>query len=87
MVQEKSEILAVHKQKLEAFLGELELWEPLLKGELKCAFCGVTITTDNIGLIIPSGKEIVFCCSKLECIDKTRKVQKVEEAREIEDES
>lgn len=85
MSQEKPEILAVHKQKLEVFLKELELWEPLLKGELKCAVCGATITVDNIGLIIPSGAEIVLCCSNLECIYKMRKSQEVQEVQEIEE--
>jgi len=74
MTEEKPEILAVHKQKLEMFLRELELWEPLLKGELKCIVCGANITVDNIGLIVPSGEDIVFCCSKSECISRLRKL-------------
>ena len=83
MGQEKPEILVVHKQKLEEFLRGLELWEPFLRGELKCALCEATITLDNIGFIIPSGNDIVLCCSKLECVHKMRKPQEVEE-REIE---
>jgi hypothetical protein len=75
MTKEKPEILAVHKQKLEQFLRELELWEPLIKGELKCVVCGTTITIDNIGLIIPSGEDIEFCCSNPDCIYRIRKLQ------------
>jgi hypothetical protein len=75
MSEEKPEILAVHKQKLEIFLRELELWEPLMKGELKCVACGKIITVDNIGIIIPSGENIVFCCSNYECLYKMRKQQ------------
>lgn len=75
MSEKKPEILAVHKQKLEQFLRELELWEPLLKGELKCVSCGETITVDNIGVIIPSGENIIFCCSSHECLYKIRKQQ------------
>jgi len=67
-----SEILAVHQQKLEEFLRKLELWEPLTRGELKCHACGVTISLGNIGFIIPSGKEIYLCCSKVECIFKMK---------------
>jgi len=63
-----SEILAVHKQKLEEFLKKLGLWEALVKGELKCHECGATISLDNIGMIIPFGKEIHFCCAKTDCI-------------------
>jgi len=61
-------IPAVHKQKLEGFLRELELLESLLRGELHCAVCGTTISVDNIGFIIPSGEEILLCCSNIECI-------------------
>ena len=75
MSEERLEILAVHKQKLENFLRELELWEPLVKGELKCVACGETITVDNIGIIIPSGEEIVFCCSNHACLYKMGKQQ------------
>lgn len=78
MSRERSEVLAVHKQKLEEFLRELELWEPLLRGELKCVVCGTTITVDNIGFIIPSRQEIVSCCSNIECIYRIRKIQEGE---------
>jgi len=78
MTPEKPEILAIHKQKLEEFLTGLELWEPLLRGELTCVVCGTTITIDNIGFIIPSGENIVFCCSSPECIYRIRKLQEGE---------
>ena len=71
----KPEILAVHKQKLEQFLRELQLWDPLLNGELKCVSCGETVTVDNIGIVIPSGENILFCCSKLECLSIARKLR------------
>lgn len=78
MPSEKPEILAVHKQKLEEFLRELELWESPLGGELTCIVCGTTITMDNIGFIIPSGEDIVFCCSNPECIYRLRKTREDE---------
>jgi hypothetical protein len=74
MSRDRPEILAVHKQKLEQFLKELCLWEPLLKGELKCISCGEIITPDNIGIIIPSGDNIQFCCTKNDCLSVTRKL-------------
>jgi hypothetical protein len=83
MPSEKTEILAVHKQKLEEFLRELELWESLLMGELNCVVCGTTITMDNIGFIIPSGEDVVFCCSNPECIYRLRKLQEGESEDEI----
>jgi hypothetical protein len=71
----KEEILAVHKERLEEFLKSIGLWEPLVKGELKCVFCGVPISVDNIGLIIPSKDKIVVCCSKSECIFKAKELR------------
>lgn len=80
----KEEILAVHKMNLENFLKKLELWEPLLKGQIKCAVCDGVITIENIGFIIPSGEEIILCCSNIECIYKLKNTQA---ASESEDES
>jgi hypothetical protein len=71
----KPQILAVHKRKLKQFLEKLELLEPLQKGELKCAICGITISFDNIGLIIPSGDKILVCCSGAECMFKAKELR------------
>ena len=85
MPEERPEILAVHKQKLEQFLRGLELWEPLIRGEVKCTVCGETITLDNVGAIVPSGKEVVLCCSKHSCLLKVTGRPSVEdEPEEIE---
>ena len=71
----KPEILAVHKLKLQEFLEKLELGEPFLKGELKCSVCGVIISVDNIGLIIPREDAISVCCSSAECLFKVRELR------------
>ena len=78
----KPEILAVHRKKLEEFLRNLELLESLSKGELKCGVCGVTITLDNIGFIIPSRNEILLCCSSAECVYKLKELQSGESESE-----
>lgn len=64
----KPQIFAVHKKKLKDFLEKLELWEPLQDGELRCAICETTISAENIGLIVPSGNEILVCCVGAECL-------------------
>lgn len=76
------EIPAVHKKKLEEFLKGLGTWESLLQGELRCACCGTTISLDNIGFIIPSGEDILFCCSNIECIYEIKKLRKGESDNE-----
>ena len=86
MSEEKTEILAVHKQKLEQFLGGLELYEPLLRHELKCLVCDEIITMDNIGAIIPCGDNIALCCSKHDCLRKATKHPVEVEPEEVEPE-
>jgi hypothetical protein len=70
-----TEILAVHRQKLEGLLRKLGLWESLTRGELRCYECGVLISLDNIGFIIPSNKEILLCCSNMECLFKMKELK------------
>jgi hypothetical protein len=85
MPEEKPEILAVHKQKLEQFLRGLELWEPLIRGKVKCTVCGETVTLNNIGAVVPAGKEVVLCCLKQSCLMKATGRPSVEdEPEEIE---
>jgi len=76
------DIPAVHKQKLEEFLKKLEVWESLLRDELTCSYCGTTISLDNITFIIPSGEDILFCCSNIECIYRIKKLRKGESDNE-----
>jgi hypothetical protein len=71
----KEDIFAVHKERLKEFLKSIGLWEPLVKGELKCTLCGLQISIDNIGLIIPSKDKIVVCCSKSECVFRVRELR------------
>lgn len=71
----KKEILAIHKKKLEEFLKKLELWDPFINNEIKCAICEKTISYDNIGFIIPSQDRIVMCCSDVECIFRLKSLQ------------
>lgn len=71
----KKEILAVHEQKLKEFLEKLELWAPFSKGELKCRVCGVTISRENLGFIVPLKDKIVLCCSNADCIFRFQQLQ------------
>lgn len=79
----RKEILAIHKAKLEEFLRELELWEPLAKGELKCFACGNTISADSIGFVVPSKKGILLCCRGAECIFKAKAIVNGESAHAV----
>jgi len=73
--KERVEALAVHRQKLEEFLVGLGLFEALTNGELKCHVCGMQVSLDNIGLIVPSGEEILLCCSVARCIHEIKEIQ------------
>ncbi len=74
-LSKRTEILAVHKVKLREFLEKLELWDSLQKGELKCEVCRITLTIDNIGLIIPLGTKIGICCTEMDCLLKMKQMK------------
>ena len=68
------EVNAILDKELEALLFETDQFEALLQGELKCVSCETTITTDNIGIIVPinSGKDLKaeFYCERIDCAEK-----------------
>ena len=74
--KERKEALAVHRAKLEEFLRALGLLDPLAHGELTCHFCDSRLSLGDIGLILPSGGEVILCCSTPECIAEAHELQR-----------
>lgn len=66
--QPKKNIEAVHRHDLEELLKNLGLLEDFKAGRLRCGFCKDQIGEKNFGAIFPVGNEILFSCSKLECM-------------------
>lgn len=63
----RTEIRAVHEDQLEAVLRRIELWEPLIAGELQCSICGEVIGEASIGCIIRKDGIFQVACSGLAC--------------------
>ena len=66
----KEIIHAVHDMDLEELLKNLELLEPLEKGELRCSICGKPISRENIGCFYAEENEVKVCCADIECFEK-----------------
>lgn len=64
---QKQAIQAVHAKDLMGLLKSLELDEALAAGDLKCFFCGCTLTLDLLQGIFPLENEIRFCCESSAC--------------------
>lgn len=63
----RTEIKAVHPLHIEKVLRHIGLWDSLIAGNLKCAFCDATVHTSTIGCIVKQGGEFRVACSQLEC--------------------
>ena len=78
MVENKqSNIKAILDTDLEKLLKETKQYNAFVDGELQCAYCGTTITIDNLSIILPIIKEghttLNFCCDNAVCLAKFRK--------------
>jgi len=70
---EKYTLQAVHERDIEKFFDDLNLLEPLQKGELRCGVCGRKIGKDNFLAVYPDKNKIKVCCNKPECYEEVLK--------------
>ncbi len=63
----QNEFVAVIDKDIEKKLKEIGYYKKVVRGEVKCAVCGKTITLDNISLIIPYNGEYLFICDDFKC--------------------
>ncbi len=59
---------ALYSDELETFLDRLGLLIPFEKGQLKCRYCGTTISKNSLYAIVPYANEIEFCCNQPQCV-------------------
>lgn len=69
----KRDIEAIHKHDIKELLQNLNLLEDFNAQKIKCTSCGCIITENNFGAIYSKNKNILFCCSKLKCLQKILK--------------
>lgn len=70
MKQDREVIKAVHDNNLESFLRSLGIYENLIGGKIKCKFCSVIISLENLSSIFPDSGSIKLSCDKPGCINK-----------------
>ena len=65
---EKRQISAVHENDLDNVLEGFGIKDRFDSGTLKCKFCGIGVTKDNLYSILPEGGSFSVVCDKPECI-------------------
>ncbi|MFA5831403.1 MAG: hypothetical protein WC878_06235 [Candidatus Paceibacterota bacterium] len=68
MEKENKEINAVLERDLEKLLTHLGIEKSFSEGNLKCNFCDLVITKENLYSILPKDKKIILTCDRPECI-------------------
>lgn len=68
-----SEIKAILDQDFENLLRKLNVYDSVVAGEVKCAFCNEPVNLSNISMVFPHNGEVCFCCGKKSCTDKLLK--------------
>lgn len=72
-MKEKKEINAVHKHDIKILLKNLGLLDDFNLQKIKCKNCADTIKENNFGAIYTEEDNILFSCSKIECLSKLPK--------------
>jgi len=61
-------IKAIHDTDLERVLKKLGLYEKLVKGKLRCAICGRSLSLENLGGLYKEGGEVKLVCNRIGCL-------------------
>jgi len=76
MAHKATTIKAVLNKDLENLLIQTNQLNEFIGGEIKCIYCGASISYDNLSIIIPSVEKdstfLRFCCNNPDCLSKYR---------------
>lgn len=76
MKKNNADIRAILNVDLEKLLKQTGQYNSFIDGDLKCIYCGNSITVDNLSIIIPKINDdttfLQFCCDKVSCLTKFR---------------
>ncbi len=67
MSMQNQTVHAIHENDLETFLNNIGLLQKIKAGEIKCFFCGGTITLKNFYCVFPDEGDIKICCDNSSC--------------------
>lgn len=68
MERDANELNVVHEQDLEEVLRKAGLLERLQENTLKCKFCGINITLENIHSLLPQAEGFSLICDEPRCV-------------------
>ena len=60
---------AVHDDDLNELLRSLNIYNDFLNKKMKCAFCGYSVTYDNLHSLYPDSGSVKLCCNKPQCVN------------------
>lgn len=61
---------AVYGDDIISALKNIDEYDRVIAGKVKCKFCGEKITLDIISAIFPESGDVKYICSSPECITK-----------------
>ena len=67
-MRKRVKVNAVWDSDLESLLRSLDMFEPLLAGNVSCAVCERTVDLDNLGAIVPREDGALITCTDALCI-------------------
>ena len=69
-----ADINAILDKDMERLLKSLGVYDRIKNGEILCAVCGISITLDNLQVLIPNQKDniIDYVCNNIDCINRIK---------------
>ncbi len=68
MEQDNKQVNAVHERDLDNLLTRFGVKEKFDAGQIRCKFCDVVVSKENIHSVLPESGEVSIICDKPECI-------------------
>lgn len=64
----KEKVNVVHDEDLEHFLDSLGILKKFKNGDLKCKFCRIPVTFENLHSLFPQSGQVKVVCDNRDCM-------------------
>jgi len=68
MLTNNDTLKALYSTDLASFLEKANIKTAFVKGEIKCIYCNISMSENNLYALIPNNDHFDLCCTKAECI-------------------
>ena len=75
-LQNSVNIVAIHDMDLEKALRSLNIYESIIRGEMKCMICEKPVNLENLGAFMRVNGKIKVVCDKPACFSTAIKISK-----------